>query len=400
MTSALPRILFVDQSGELGGAELTLLDVVKDTLTRSSVILFDHGPFQEALERAGANVSILPLAKGVKSFRKDSGAGAAAKAAAYLPRMILRLASAARNCDIVFANTQKAFAVASVAAMIAHRPCIWYLMDIVSPEHFSAISRLVCITLANRFDVRVIANSEATMASFLAAGGRRDRVSVVRVGIDRAPFSLVAGKTDLRRQYGVNDALLVGSFSRISPWKGQHVLIDAMSRTPDLHAIIVGKPLFGEDNYLDQVRMKVEQLGLRNRVHFHGFTSDVATLLADCDILVHTSTLAEPFGRVLVEGMLAEKPVIAAAAGGPLEIIQDGQSGLLVKPDDAEALAAALVRLAGDPGLRHDIAEEGRRRAEALFSLPAMLEGIHREIQECLAEYSPVRHRRAHGVNV
>ncbi len=90
----------------------------------------------------------------------------------------------------------------------------------------------------------------------------------------------------------------------------------------------------------------VESEGLANRAHFLGFRDDVPALMKGVDIVAHTSIAPEPFGRVVVEGMLAGKPVIAARDGGVTEIIDDGRDGLLVPSGDANALAAAIRQLA------------------------------------------------------
>ena len=96
---------------------------------------------------------------------------------------------------------------------------------------------------------------------------------------------------------------------------------------------------------------------------FAGFRDDVFAALAELDVLVHASTLPEPFGQVVIEGMAAGLPVVAAAAGGPLEIVTDDVDGILVPPADPDALATALLRLADNPALRAELGLQARRRA-------------------------------------
>jgi glycosyltransferase involved in cell wall biosynthesis len=100
------------------------------------------------------------------------------------------------------------------------------------------------------------------------------------------------------------------------------------------------------------------------------------------DIIVHTSTAPEPFGLVIVEAMLASKPVIATRGGGPAEIIEDGTSGLLVSPGSVPELQVALERLLQDSVLAHRIGQAGRRRAEEAFSLAATFDGISGLLQQ------------------
>jgi glycosyltransferase involved in cell wall biosynthesis len=103
------------------------------------------------------------------------------------------------------------------------------------------------------------------------------------------------------------------------------------------------------------------------------------------DIVVHTSVEPEPFGRVIVEGMLAERPVIATVGGGVREIIADGVNGLLVPPNDPAALAAAIRALAADPEEARRLAAKGRERARQSFLVAGMCRRIATELGELAA---------------
>ena len=142
-------------------------------------------------------------------------------------------------------------------------------------------------------------------------------------------------------------------------------MLQALADISGAEAWIVGAPLFGEESYEQELRALTTQLGLDNRVRFFGHRNDVPELLAACDIVAHTSTAPEPFGKVIIEGMASGRPVIATAAGGAVEIIRDGIDGLLVPPGNVEALTATLRRLVADPQLRRKLAEGGRARSRA-----------------------------------
>jgi glycosyltransferase involved in cell wall biosynthesis len=100
-------------------------------------------------------------------------------------------------------------------------------------------------------------------------------------------------------------------------------------------------------------------------VDFAGHVDDVTAVLADLDVLVHCSVQPEPFGQVIVEAMASGVPVVASAAGGPLEIVTDDVDGLLTSPGDVGELAFALSRLDHDPALRRRLTQGGFRRAAA-----------------------------------
>jgi glycosyltransferase involved in cell wall biosynthesis len=126
-------------------------------------------------------------------------------------------------------------------------------------------------------------------------------------------------------------------------------------------AVLVGSALFGEDGYERQLRELVRSLGIAERVEFRGFRSDVFEELSCVDALVHASIIPEPFGQVILDGMAAGLPVVAARAGGPMEILTDGKTGLLYPPGDVDALASLLRRLADDVELRSRLGAQARK---------------------------------------
>lgn len=119
--------------------------------------------------------------------------------------------------------------------------------------------------------------------------------------------------------------------------------------------MIVGSPLFGEFEFETELRRLVVDLGIAERVEFRGFQSDVVAELKRMDVLVHASKIPEPFGQVVLEGMAAGLPVIAADAGGPAEIISDHTDGVLYRRGDERCLAEALSEVVGCAEFREDI---------------------------------------------
>jgi glycosyltransferase involved in cell wall biosynthesis len=214
---------------------------------------------------------------------------------------------------------------------MTNRPVVYHLRDILSTDHFSVTNIKVAVFVANYFSRLVITNSHATAQSFIQAGGKKELVEVIYNGFDPKVYHpSPADRQRLRQDLNLQDKFVVGQFSRLSPWKGQHVLLEALAQCPEsVVGLFVGDALFGEDEYVQQIKQQVQDLGLTDRVHFLGFQSDVANLMGACDVVAHTSTAPEPFGRVIVEAMLCEKPVIAAAAGGAAELITHGETGLV-----------------------------------------------------------------------
>lgn len=389
-------ILFVDQSGAPGGGQLSLLDIANHRRVACKVVLLSDGPFRVMLEEAAVPVMVLPAPPAFTGIAREEGGLGALRA--VIPTLVLagRLARLARGHDLIYANTQKAMIVAALAGKLARKPVIWHLRDILSSAHFGRVQLWVAARLGNGCISRVIANSTATAEAFVAAGGDPDRVSVVHNGITAAGFGPVCPERQLRlrAELGLGPEPLVAVFGRLAPWKGQHVLIEALTLLPGVRALVVGAALYGEEAYADSLVRQAEAMKVAERVHFLGFRKDVPELMSLARVVVHTSVAPEPFGRVLVEGMLAKRPVIASRAGGALEIIEDGISGVLVPPGDPGALARALAGLIHDEARAARIAANGGARARRLFSLEAMLARIDQEIELVVAAASRRRQAR------
>ena len=223
---------------------------------------------------------------------------------------------------------------------------------------------------------------KATGKAFVAAGGKEELVRVVYNGFNSAPFDNVNSEQtqQMRTQLGINDVPVVGVFSRLSYWKGQHILLEAIKKLPDVHALLVGDALFGEEEYVTELKSLAATSELAGRVHWLGFRDDVPTLMKACDIIAHTSTEPEPFGRVIVEGQLAQRAVIATAAGGAIELIKDGVNGRLVPPGDVEALAKTIEELLTDNATAINLGQQGYEQAKNNFSLATILATFDRAL--------------------
>ena len=382
------KTLFLSHAAALGGAELYLLDYLRHNLdspgaSGDKTLLFSPGAFADALAEVGADVEVMGASRALLGVTREAGGRRSLGAVSGLVGLARKVARTARAFEVIFANSQKAFVVGALAGRLSRRPVVWCLHDILTAEHFSRTNRKLVVTLANRFAALVIVNSRATADAFIRSGGRASLVRVVYNGVDVASYARPARQTEqLRAKLGIGGAPVVGVFSRLSPWKGQHVLLDALGQLPGVHAVLVGDALFGEDDYARRLLEQTQRLGLGSRVHFLGFRRDVPELMGLCDVVAHTSTAPEPFGRVIVEGMCAGKPVVAARGGAVAEIVENGVSGCVVEPGDAAALAAALTDLLGCPAKAHALGAAAKEAASTRFSLPVMAEGISR----CLAE--------------
>jgi glycosyltransferase involved in cell wall biosynthesis len=397
-----PRILFVDQSGQLGGAEICLLPLAIQCTRRSEVLLLSDGPFRERLQAEGVRVSVDADAR-ISGIKKDRVRFAAFAALPGIVRQVRSIAARAKPFDIVFLNTQKALILGAFGHALHRKPTVWHVHDIVSRAHFGRM-HLLLIKWAVKVGVdHVIANSRASADALIELTGLpRSAVPVVHNGVDMARFSgdqkqkpsLVNAR---RALHGLPaDAFLVGLFGRFTQWKGQHVALDAIARVPDAHLVLVGDALFGETGYAQSLRARAEELGITKRVHFAGFQHEVASWMQAMDVIVHASTQPEPFGLVIIEAMAAGKPVIASNGGAVPEILRDRDNGLIVEPDDAAKLAEAIGTLQREPELAARLAAQGRADAGEHFSIERYL----RQMTRVLFDIATPASRTGHDVEL
>lgn len=362
------QILFLDQSANLGGAELCLLDLAKFYRDSCLVALFVDGSFKKALEDHQIAVRILSTEQ--LEIRKDSNFWQSISNVRQIMPLISKIVQLSRDRDLIYANTQKALVVGAIAALVTGKPLIYHLHDILSLEHFSQTNRRIAIFLANRFASLVIANSQATKTAFIESGGEEHLVKVVYNGFDLVKYQINSDRiTQLKQELNLQGRYVIGHFSRLSPWKGQHILIEALIYCPEVTAILVGDALFGEAEYVAQLHIQVKNLGLGDRVRFLGFRSNIPQLMSMCDLVVHTSTAPEPFGRVIVEAMLCGKPIIAAAAGGAVELIDPNCTGWLTTPGDVGELADTINQCRQQPEVTKASAQAAKVVASRRFDL-------------------------------
>ena len=226
----------------------------------------------------------------------------------------------------------------------------------------------------------VVANSRWTASAVPKLfPGLRCEVAYVPVS-EPAATDRGAARRRLRAALGAPaDAVVVVQASRLEPWKGHALLLEALAGLGDAPSWICwvagGPQRPAEAQYLEQLRQDAARRGIAGRVRFLGQRSDVPELLAAADVHCQPNTEPEPFGIAFVEALYAGLPVVTTAIGGALEIV-DESCGVLTPPGDAAALAASLRRLLTDEVTRRRLGDAGRERARALCDPPVRLAKI------------------------
>ncbi len=367
------RILFVSYTAVLGGGELCLLDFAKAYRDNSEVLLLTDGILKTRLESLGVTVNLLTSSRSLADVKVSSGL-ASLKSIGELWRLARQVAKKSKDFDLIHANNQKGFVVAAIARFLGGAPVVWHLHDILTADIFSPLNRRIAVTLANWCATRVMVNSQATADAFIAAGGNSRLLRTVHNGFDSEVFDRVKdNQAGLREELRIpRDRPLVGIFSRLSYWKGQHVLLEAAMQLPNVHLLLVGDALFGEAEYAERLKNMAMQDSLKGRVHWLGFREDIPALMKACDLVVHCSTAPEPFGRVVVEAQLAKRPAIATSGGGTSEIIEDRVTGLLIPANDPQSLAQAIQDILSDRDFANSLTAAAYEQAKTKISIPSV----------------------------
>lgn len=218
----------------------------------------------------------------------------------------------------------------------------------------------------------IVGVSSHTARSFVEAGYRPDRVHAVLNAIDPSRWDPSLDSLPGRTSLGVPDgAPLIVSVARLFRGKGHFELLSALAlvkaRHPNVRLAIVGSDYPADSGTTRMLKEHARELGIGENVIFTGQRSDIASLMAACDIFSLPS-FEEPFGLVFAEAMAMKRPVVALTNGGTPEVVEHGKCGLLSSPGDIPALAANLLELLDAPALRAQFGEYGRSRVEQRFT--------------------------------
>jgi len=345
------KVLYLGHGARLSGGELALLRQIPALHdVDPTVVLAEQGPLVDELTIRGIPVEVLEMSpRLIETRRADAtvwkvGFGRVRDLVEYVAQ--LRATVRRLRPDVIHTNTLKAALIGGVVGRLTRTPVVWQIRDRIASDYLPSSAVQMVRFLARLLPAAVIGNSTSTLAT--VPGGRYRAVIP-------SPLDPEAGPGP--RGSGPFTVTMVG---RLSPWKGQDLFLEAFAQAfpyGEARARIVGEALFGEEEYATALLGLAEALGIADRVEFLGFRRDVADLLRTSDVQVVASRLPEPFGNVVLEGMACGVAVVAPDAAGPAEILVNGETGVLVPPDDVHALAEALEVLASDPAMRQRLSE-------------------------------------------
>ncbi|NVP55365.1 glycosyltransferase family 4 protein [Mycoplana rhizolycopersici] len=377
--SGTRHVLYVHPNSEVGGSDIALartLEAMRSTGQRSSVILPCDGPIVERLRAAGAEVHFLPMQQLRTLPSVSYQLGYLLK---FLPT-VMRLKGKIRQIepDLVHSNSLYCL-YGAWAAKLAGKPHIWHVREmapsvpVLTPLFAAMVRRLSTI---------ILAMSDPCVDALYGLWPRQ--VVVMPDALDGEAFRKSLQPGHLRADLGVGvDTPIVGFAARLDPWKGCHVFLDACAlvaaRHPKAIFVVSGGSPPGLEGYERELKRKAAALGLGERLHFLGWRyrlDSMVDLMDGLDVFCHTSITPEPFGLVLLEAMSVGTPVVSVKAGGPLAIVEDGVSGILLPPGDAPALAEQISSLLEFPDRATAIGAAGRLRQEQEYSVPIFVKRL------------------------
>ena len=399
------KIAYLSPSGQLGGAEISLLDFLASLRAAEpewplALILAEEGPMVARAEDLGIRTTVVPFPPSLARLG-DAGVGgpsgnqisrlalvarlfsASAAVAGYSRQ--LRVALARIAPDLIHTN---GFKMHILGARTRRAPVIWHVHDYVS-------LRPVMMRLMRSHASRcaaAVANSHSVAADLQSACNGRLKVYPVYNGVDLDRFSPDGPTLDLDKLAGLEPAepgtLRVGLLATLGRWKGHAVFLKAISLLPPslkVRAYVIGSAIYKTDGsqfQMSDLRERAARLGIARKVGFTNFVEQPDAAMRTLDVVVHASTQPEPFGLVIAEAMACGRAVIASQAGGAAEIINAGVDSLGHDPGDSEGLAERINQLAIDPSLRAKLGAAARRSAEQHFNrarLASELIPIYRE---------------------
>jgi glycosyltransferase involved in cell wall biosynthesis len=367
------RILYVHGIEAIGGAERDLIALLK-TLDRHKwephVVCPGRGPLCEQLNTIAVPahaLSLPPWRKSLALFQRRSA--------------VLRLGTLVDQIDPAMIHVNDIWWVPHTLQAVANRRCPVPIVAHVRQEIEPAKVKRYGLDRARA----VIAISRQVEQSLTAGGVSVKNVRTVYSGIDLSEKPLTHENQAIRRMVGVtNEAVLLGTVANLFARKGYEVMLRALpaivDAVPTVHYVIVGSD---DHNYADRLKGLAHELKIADRVHIVGFQDPVQPFLASLDLYVHPA-LMEGFGIAVVEAMAMGKAVVATTTGGLPEVVEHGETGLLVPPGDAESLAETVVSLLRDGIRREQMGRNGKVCAHEKFSLGTSVKNMEQLYGEVL----------------
>lgn len=354
-------------STQLGGAERSLLDFFKHSPSTKDFIVIvpkETGPFIDELKKISIEHEVLRLPIWFLQLSRKKLLRSILKVPLIpflLLNQIIKINQFAQEKNVHQIHTtgiKYHILLCLYGKWNKSIPILIHLRDVISKSYLKEFF----YSFNKQPNIQFIANSKATAEALPDI-----EMTILYNCFDEKYFKV--GSSDLKANLGLAKSTpLIALVGVVARWKGQREFIDAaklvLQKMPQVHFLIVGDEIYDTDSEIGEKQYlvnKISQLNLESSFHFLGFQKDLLPVYNGIDILVHASIYPEPFGRVIVEAMLCERPVTASKSGGPLEIINPPKDGLLHIPTDQQSMANNILELLTDKNKYQEISKQARQ---------------------------------------
>jgi glycosyltransferase involved in cell wall biosynthesis len=400
-------IAFLNPTGEIGGAEQVLIDVLRGVREsrpnwRLHLVAGAPGPLLDRVASLGVPLHLVPLPAqitrlGDSAARRPAGRqigqgrllSGMALGAANVPWYVVRMRRilAEIGPDLIHTNGLKMHMI-GCWARTAGTPVVWHIHDYVSSRPLMA--PLLKQSAAGCAGACAISMSVLRDLHSLCGGSLN--IWPVHNGVDLDEFTVAGPAADLDSLADLPPAppnvVRVGLVATMALWKGHRVFLRAISQLPrelPVRAYVIGGPIYrtqGSQETLNGLRDFAAELGISDRVGFTGLVSEPPAAMRALDIVVHASTEPEPFGLVIAQGMACGRAVIATRNAGAAEMIRFGEDALDHVPGDVAGLASRIRELAEDADRRERLGQHARQTAMMWFNRSRMASEMIRLYRE------------------
>lgn len=373
------KILFINSSNELYGADRSLLRLVK-SLNREFylpyVVIPNDIEYKGLLAEQLSQYNIQFIEEKLGVFRRKYlnflGLG---RLVLNTIKSTILVSKFVRNegIDLIHSNSI-AVITGGFVSYFCKIPHVWHIREIVThPVWFNKILANIIYYLSTN----VIAVSEPTKENLISTQPKlRNKIEVIHNGINLSQFDKIniIEVNEIRRNWGIHDdEIIIGMVGRISRWKGQLFLLNAalpiLKINKTVKLVFIGGIVPGENGYKEDLLDLITKSDLRNQIVVEDFQPEIQSAMSAFDIFVLPSINPDPFPTVVLEAMASGKPVIATAHGGTLEQVIDGVTGFLVSPSDPDEMTKKLEILIGNKDLRLLMGSEGLKLVQRSFNL-------------------------------
>jgi L-malate glycosyltransferase len=384
-------IVFVESAAAMGGVQFSTLYLVQhlnSTMWEAVVVCPEEGDLTEACRTSGIAVHTLncPRLRST-SFRLGRDVTRLPNPAAWAWDGWATLAAARRlarflrqvNPDLVVTKGLFSHFYGGLTARQLGIPCVWHVQDFIS-ERFWKIYRRLFGLIARWVPAHIIVDG-ASISRQLPPSVQ-DRISIIHNGVDTEVFRPDVDGQRIRQELGIPiHAMVIGHAGRMTPWKGQHYLLEAFARVAagveNVYLLFVGAPVFDNDSYQRELVKLTSKLCLTDRVKFAGYRHDMPFVLAAMDVFAFTSVEKDTSPLALISAMSSGLPIVAFDIEGVREVLPANEQ-LLVPVGQVNALACAITKLLSKAALRGRLATSARQLAETKFGVDNYVSGVQK----------------------